>query len=103
MIKEDSAWLSFKNMIGKWFETSEKQPGKGTYERSYEIVLNKNFIEVKNKFNYPPSTNNPKGEEHEDHGFTSYNKGRKTLVLRQFCIDGFANPFKTEFISQPER
>jgi len=86
-------------MIGTWSGTSEGQPGKGKYERSYQIVLNKKFIEVKNKSTYPPSKDNPKGEVHEDRGFISYDRGRKTFVLRQFHIEGFVNQFKIESIS----
>ncbi len=97
--KQDSVWLPFKNMIGTWTGTSEGQPGKGTYERTYQIVLNKKFIEVKNKSTYAPSKDNPKGEIHEDHGFISYDKARKTFVLRQFHIEGFVNQYKTESIS----
>lgn len=99
MTKQDSLWLPFKSMIGKWTGESEGQPGKGHYERSYEVVLNKKFIEVKNKSTYPPSKDKPKGEVHEDHGFLSYDKGRKTFVLRQFHIEGFVNQYKLESIS----
>lgn len=99
MSKQDSVWLPFKNMIGTWTGTSEGQPGKGIYERSYQIVFNKKFIEVKNKSTYPASKDNPKGEVHEDHGFISYDKGRRSFVLRQFHIEGFVNQFKIESIS----
>lgn len=99
MTKQDSIWLPFKNMIGKWNGESDGQPGKGKYERSYELVLNKKFIEVKNKSTYPPSANNPKGEVHEDHGFISYDRSRKTFVLRQFHMEGFVNQYKIESIS----
>ncbi len=92
-------WLPLKSFIGKWTGESEGQPGKGKYERSYELVLNKKFIEVKNKSTYAPSTNNPKGEVHEDHGFISYDKSRKAFVLRQFHIEGFVNQYKMESIS----
>lgn len=97
--KQDSVWLPLKSFIGKWTGESEGQPGKGRYERSYELVLNKKFIEVKNKSTYPPSKDNPKGEVHEDHGFISYDKSRKTFVLRQFHIEGFVNEYKMASIS----
>jgi hypothetical protein len=97
--KQDSVWLPLKFLIGKWTGQSEGNPGKGKYERSYELVLNKKYIEVKNKSVYPPSTNNPKGEVHEDRGFISYDKSRKTFVLRQFHIEGFVNQYKLESIS----
>jgi hypothetical protein len=99
MSKQDSVWLPLRMLIGKWSGESEGQPGKGKYERSYEIVLNKKFIEVKNKSTYPPSKENPKGEVHEDRGFISYDKSRKTFVLRQFHIEGFVNQYKIESIS----
>lgn len=99
MTKQDSLWLPLKSFVGKWTGVSEGQPGSGKYERSYEVVLNKKFIEVKNKSTYPPSKDNPKGEVHEDRGFISYDKSRKTFVLRQFHIEGFVNQYKIESIS----
>ncbi len=97
--KQDSVWLPLKFMIGSWTGTSEGQPGKGTYERSYQIVLNKKFIEIKNKSTYPPSKDNTKGEVHEDRGFVSFDKARKTFVMRQFHVEGFVNQYKIESIS----
>lgn len=97
--KQDSVWLPLKFMIGNWTGASQGQPGTGTYERSYQLVLNRKFIEIKNKSTYPSSKDNPKGEVHEDHGFISYDKGRKTFVMRQFHIEGFVNQYKIESIS----
>ncbi len=101
--KQDSMWLPLKSFIGKWTGESQGQPGKGNYERSYEFVMNKKFIEVKNKSTYPPSKENPKGEVHEDHGFISYDKSRKTFVLRQFHIEGFVNQYRIESISPDQK
>jgi hypothetical protein len=97
--KQDSIWLPFGPFIGKWVGESDGQPGKGKYERSYEVVLNKKFIEVKNKSIYPPSQNKPNGEIHEDHGFISYDKARRTFLLRQFHIEGFVIQYKLDSIS----
>lgn len=97
--KQDSLWAPFRWFSGNWTGDSEGQPGKGKYERSYEVVLNKKFIEIKNKSSYPPSQQNPKGEVHEDHGFISYDRARKTFVLRQFHIEGFVNQYHLESIS----
>jgi hypothetical protein len=54
---------------------------------------------VKNASTYPPSQQNQKGEVHQDKGFISYDRTRKTLVLRQFHIEGFVNQYKLESIS----
>jgi hypothetical protein len=100
--KQDSLWLPFRNFIGKWKGTSEGEPGNGVYERTYKFIFNKKFIEVKNRSTYPPSKERPDGEVHEDVGYISYDKIRKTFVLRQFHIEGFVNQYKLDTIS-PDR
>jgi len=101
--KQDSIWTPFKFFVGKWEGTSEGQAGNGKYERSYQFIFNKKFIEVKNKSTYPPTEKNPKGEVHEDVGYISYDKVRKTFVLRQFHIEGFVNQYKLDSISPDGR
>ncbi len=63
------------------------------------FIFNNKFIEVHNKFTYPPSVDNPKGEVHEDAGYISYDKYRSTFILRQFHIEGFVNQYKLDSIS----
>ncbi len=101
--KQDSLWLPFSQLAGTWTGESEGKPGKGVYERTYAVVLNKKFIEVKNKSTYPPSANHPNGEVHEDRGFISYDRARKTFMLRQFHIEGFVNQYRIESISTDRR
>lgn len=98
--KKDSLWQPFKSLIGNWKGAGEGEPGKGDYERSFQFVLDNNFIEIRNKSTYPPSTqNNGKGEVHEDIGYISYDRGRQTFVLRQFHKEGFVNQYKLDSIS----
>jgi hypothetical protein len=98
--KKDSIWQTLKPFIGTWAgEGGGAETGKGNYERSYQFVLNKNFIEIKNKSTYPPSANNPKGEVHEDVGYFSYDKVKKKFRLRQFHIESFVNTFVLDSIS----
>lgn len=80
-------WTPFEYFVGTWRGTGSGQPGAGQYERSYEFVLNKKFLHVRNKSTYPS------GEVHEDWGFMSYDKKRKLFVYRQFHIEGFVNQF----------
>jgi hypothetical protein len=94
--KQDSIWSPFKYFIGKWEGTGMVEGVTGKYERSYQFIFNKKFIEVKNKSTYPPSANKPNGEVHEDLGYISYDKMRKTFILRQFHIEGFVNQYKLD-------
>ncbi|HEX6892004.1 MAG TPA: hypothetical protein VF141_14955 [Chryseolinea sp.] len=99
LTKQDSVWMPFRHLIGTWVGTGEGVDGKGTYERSYQLVLNKKYIEMRNKTVYAPTKENPKGYVHEDFGVISYDKVRKTFVLRQFHIEGFVNQYVLESIS----
>jgi hypothetical protein len=99
LTKQDSVWLPFKHFIGTWTGSGEGVDGKGTYERSYQFVLNKKYIELKNKTVYAPTKENPKGYVHEDFGVISYDKVRKAFVFRQFHIEGFVNQYVLESIS----
>lgn len=101
--KQDSIWSPMKFFVGEWTGTSEGQPGKGTYERTYQFILNKKFIEVKNKSTWLPTAQNAKGEVHEDLGYISYDKARKTFVLRQFHIEGFVNQYKLDSLSPDKK
>jgi len=101
--KHDSIWLPFKSFIGTWKADGISESGKGKYERTYQWIFNGNFIEIHNKSTYAPSNNNPKGEVHEDLGYFSYDKVRKTFVLRQFHIESFVNQYVLDSISSDKK
>ncbi len=92
-------WAPFKFFEGTWEGTGTGQPGTGYYERSYGFILNSKFLHVRNKSTYQPQEQNLKGEVHEDWGFISYDKVRKTFVYRQFHVEGFVNQYALESIS----
>ena len=100
--KQDSLWNPFKFFSGKWKGTGAVENINGKYERSYQFIFNNKFIEVRNKSTYPPSATKPEGEVHQDLGYISYDKSRRTFVLRQFHIEGFVNQYKLDSIS-PDR
>ncbi len=93
-------WTPLEFLAGNWHGTGSGQPGSGQYERTYEFILNHKFLHVRGKSTYPPQEQNPNGEVHEDWGFISYDKGRKTFVYRQFHVEGFVNQYIMEHISQ---
>lgn len=85
------AWQPVRFMVGRWSGTVEGQAGAGTVIRSYAFVLDGKFIEERNVSTYPPQKQNEKGEVHEHRGFISYDRKRKTLMMRQFHEESFVN------------
>ena len=80
-------------LVGKWAGTTEGEPGADTVEREYERILGSRFVELRNRSIYPSQAKNPKGERHEDRGIFSYDTARKTIVFRQFHVEGFVNTY----------
>lgn len=89
----DDIWAPLKFLLGSWDGTSKGQPGNGTAKREYRLVLRDRFIETRTVATYPPQPQNPEGETHEDVGYISYDRSRKTFVFRQFHVEGFVNTY----------
>jgi len=85
---------------GKWTGTSEGQSGKAKVERTYEQIIGDRFLHGRNTTAYDANDKNPKGEKHEDWSIFSFDRNRKTIVLRQFHIEGFVNQYT--LTSKPE-
>lgn len=100
--KRDSIWSPIKYFVGTWKGEGGGEPGIGKYERSYQLILNNNFVEIKNKSTYSPTDKHPQGEVHEDIGYFGYDKSRKTFFLRQFHVESFTLDYHLESIS-PEK
>jgi hypothetical protein len=101
--RQDSIWLPMSAFLGTWEGTGGGEPGVGKYNRSYSFVLDKKFIEVRNKSVYPPIDKNPTGEIHEDIGYISFDKLRRKFVLRQFHVEGFVNQYALDSISRDSK
>jgi hypothetical protein len=92
-------WKPVRLLVGTWEGTPVGQPGNGKSMREYRFVLNDRYLEVRNRSTYPAQPRNPKGEVHEDWGMISYDRSRKTFVLRQFHVEGFVN----QYVAEPAR
>src|SRR4030042_543029 len=92
-------WENLSYFVGTWKGNGSGQPGNSQVERSYQLILNGRFMEVKKKSTYPLQSQNPQGEVHQDLGFFSFDKSRKTYILRQFHIEGFVNKYVLDTLS----
>lgn len=101
--RKDSLWLPLSALIGEWKGSGTGVDGSGEYKRTYSQVLNKNYIEVRNKTVYAPNEKAKNGYTHEDIGFISYDKTRKTFIFRQFHGEGFVNEYRLDSISDDKK
>jgi hypothetical protein len=83
-------WARVRFLLGSWEGAASGQPGKGTVERTYTLVLGEQFIEETNTSRYEAAPGKSP-EIHQHRGFISYDKARKTFMLRQFHEEGFVN------------
>jgi hypothetical protein len=89
-------WKPFQFFLGTWRGKASGKVGVGSVERTYSLILEDQFIEVRNRSVYLPQEANPSGEIHEDLGFISYDKGRSLYILREFHVEGYVNQYVLE-------
>ena len=97
-------WQPVRFFLGHWVGTAEGEAGAGTVDRNYEFILHDKFIQEHNTSTYPPQEKNKAGEVHQHMSIISYDGQRKTMVLRQFHIEGFVNVYLlNQAASSPQR
>jgi hypothetical protein len=102
--EKSDPWQPVRFFIGHWTGTAEGEAGNGTVDRHYEFILGDHFIEEHNTSTYPPQEKNKNGEVHHHMSIISFDKERKTLMLRQFHVEGFVNLYAFNSVaSSPKR
>ncbi len=100
--QKENIWEPFEVVVGQWEGTGKGKSGESMVETEFDFILNKNFLQVKNKAVFDPQEANPSGEVHEDLGFISYDGNRKKFIFRQFHVEGFVNQYVLDSLS-PDR
>ncbi|MFN7943013.1 MAG: hypothetical protein U0X73_15590 [Thermoanaerobaculia bacterium] len=86
-------WSQVRFLEGEWTGVAQGEPGVGTVHRSYQFVLGYRYLHERNVSAYAPPQLGKPGEVHEHWSFISWDKKRKSLVLRQFHQEGFVNQY----------
>jgi hypothetical protein len=89
-------WSPLRAFVGRWTGTGKGEPGRSTVERVYSGAIGGRYLWGRNRSVYPPQEKNPKGETHDHWDMISWDKYRKTFVLRQFHVEGFVNQYVME-------
>jgi len=96
---QQSVWAPLTFFMGEWEGTATSRSGMGTATRQYRLMFNGAFINEEVRHVYDPSTDAPEGETHEEIGFFSYDRERKTFVLRQFHSEGLVAQYVLDSLS----
>jgi len=99
---KDDPLATVRFFVGHWEGTGIGEPGRSTVEREYQFVLGGKFLQAKNVSHWAPRDKTPEGETHEDLGLMGYDKARKTIIFRQFHIEGFVNQYAMEPVRDPK-
>ena len=101
--KKEDVWSPFKYFVGNWKGTGKGRSGLSKLEAEFKFVLNGKYLQVRGKAVFEPQEKNKKGEVHEDLGFISFDRARKTFVFRQFHIEGFVTQNVLDNLSSNEK
>jgi hypothetical protein len=97
-------WAQVRFLEGDWRGVATGEPGVGAVHRSYQFILGYRFLHERNVSAYAGAEPNTTGEVHEHWSFISFDKKRKSLVLRQFHQEGFVNQYVQDLaLSGPRR
>lgn len=86
-------WQPLRFLEGTWQGRGEGMSGQSTVTQEYEFVLGGKFLRMQTKAIFEPQEKNPDGEIHEDFAMFSYDKLRRTFVVRAFYVEGFVNTY----------
>ncbi len=100
-VVKDDPFAAVRFFAGRWQGTGTGEPGSSTVDREYAFILGGEFLQVKNTSRWAPTKENPKGEVHEDLGLMSYDTARKTIIYRQFHVEGFVNQYALQPVRDP--
>jgi hypothetical protein len=101
--KEEEVWSPFNFFVGEWKGGGKGCPGIAELKAEFKFVLDGKYLQVKGRAVFEPKEKNKKGEVHEDLGYISYDRMRKTFVLRQFHIEGFVNQYVLDTLSSDKK
>jgi hypothetical protein len=97
------AMAPLRFFVGTWTGTSSGRPGEGNVRRTYELTLNDRVLQVENRVVYPAQEKNPKGEQHDDLGLITYDRGRGRFIFRQAHSEGFVNTYVADPVTPGDK
>lgn len=91
---QSSPFEKLNFLLGDWEGTGSGFGNEtSTVKSSFKLLMNDQYIAVRNESKFEATAENQEGELHIDEGYMSYDKNRKVIVYRQFNIEGYINTY----------
>lgn len=84
----DDPWGPLRHLEGHWEGVIDGRLGAGKGLRSYELMLGGQFLLYRHASVRLPQERSPGGDHHRELAIFSYDKERKSIVLREFMVEG---------------
>lgn len=92
-IENDDPWKQLAFLEGQWEGAGDGMSGRSEVIETYEFMLDGMYLSMETRTVFAPQEKNPEGEIHEDFAIFSYDRLRKTFILRAFYIEGFVGTY----------
>ena len=96
---QKDVWAPLRYFVGEWEGTATSHASKGRATCEGRFMFNGAFLRLESRNVFAPGEQMPQGLTREDLGIFSYDRERKTLVLRQFHGEGFVNQYVLDSLS----
>ena len=96
-------WAVFSMLEGAWEGTIDGALGTGTGVRTYEYILDDNFVLLKHASVRPPQPKSPTGDHHRELGVFSFDRNRGKIIYREFIVEGYVNTYVCDVTAGEQR
>lgn len=86
-------WGPLRLLEGTWEGAIDGRLGQGKGLRRFYFILDGKFLLLRHASVRLPQEKSPKGDYHLELGVFSFDRERKTLVYREFLVEGYVNRY----------
>jgi hypothetical protein len=86
---EADPWEPLRLLEGSWKGAIDGRLGQGVGKRRYEFLFGGLYLVARHTSVRPPQEKSPSGDHHRELAVYSFDRERKTIVLREFIGEGY--------------
>ena len=94
-------WQPLRLLEGTWQGAIDGILGQGEGRRRYEFILDGRYLVSRHASVRLPQEKSPEGDYHRDMAVFSYDRGRGSIVQREFMVEGYV--IRSECQVEPKR